>query len=501
MVVGDACEYGYLDVGASLAVSRSASEYGYLDVGVALFSSSTLTEYGYLDIGASLSSAPAAVEYAYVNVISKTQLIESYVEALVIPAVTPRNLVDSYIEALAIPLFTPRNLVDVYLEVLTPLYAAQNDLGRDPRIASLTGNMLWLRAKDNSAGSVSTWTDQSGLLHNGFAAGTTPTLEGYSTPLGGKSVRFGGAGSFLCSVAGGAIATASSAVGGEPATNAIDGSLTNRFTTNGIKTGWLCLQLPSARVVATYSIARRDDLPNRNVKDWTFEGSNDGLSWTALEIRSGVTWPTVAEVKTFTFPNTTAYVFYRINFTDNNGDPSYTSIAEIALDHYMNGVASAEIWAVVKANTTSASGLWSFNDRSNGRAFSYYPYPNVGNSVYESFGVNNDSGSKMAVYVDVAGWHIYRVVMDGTNITSYIDGLAIGTHTVASAGGINWGMAPLIGQTAAGNNLDAFFQGNLAEVLVRSQVSTALETGDITNYLQAEHFIVPPTFQGWGIPL
>jgi len=483
VVVGDACEYGYLDVGVSLTVASNATEYGYLDGGILP------------------TVVPIATEYVYINVVTNSLLVEAYVEALAVPTATPRNLVESYLEALAVPTVTPRNLVESYLEVLTPSYAAQNDLSRDSRIAALTGNMLWLRAKDNASGNVSTWPDQSGLVHNGFASGATPTLDGYSTPLGGKSVRFGGAGSFRCSVAGGAIATASSAVGGEPATNAIDGGLTNRFTTNGIKTGWLCLQLPTARVVTSYAIARRDDLPTRNVKDWTFEGSNDGSAWTTLETRTGVTWPTVGEVKSFTFANVTAYLYYRINFSDNNGDPTYTSIAEIGLEHYMNGVAAAEIWAVVKANTTGASGLWSFNDRSNNRAFSYYPFPNVGNSVYESFGVNNDSGTKMAVYPDVISWHIYRVVMDGSNITSYVDGVAIGSHTVAAAGGINWGMVPLIGQTGAGNNLDAFFQGNLAEVLVRSQISTALEAGDITNYLRTEHFTVLPPFQGWGLPL
>ena len=501
MVVGDATEYGYLDVGVSLTLTPIATEYAYLDVGVSLTPTPKATEYVYLDVITNTLLVEAYVEALAVPTATPRNLAESYIEALAAPIVTPRNLVESYIEALAVPTVTPRNLVEAYLEVLTPSFAVQNDLSRNSRIAGLTGNMLWLRAKDNAGENVSTWPDQSGLVHNGFASGTTPTLDGYSTPLGGKSVRFGGAGSFRCSVAGGAIATASSAVGGEPATNAIDGGLTNRFTTNGIKTGWLCLQLPAARVVTSYAIARRDDLPTRNVKDWTFEGSNDGSAWTTLETRTGVTWSTVGEVKTFTFANVTAYLYYRINFTDNNGDPTYTSIAEIGLEHYMNGVAAAEIWAVVKANTTSASGIWSFNDRSNGRAFSYYPFPNVGNSVYESFGVNNDSGTKMAVYADVVSWHVYRVVMDGTNITSYIDGVAIGTHTVASAGGINWGMVPLIGQTAAGNNLDAFFQGNLAEVLVRSQVSTTLEAGDITNYLQAEHFAAPARFQGWGIPL
>ena len=49
-----------------------------------------------------------------------------------------------------------------------------------------------------------------------------------------------------------------------------------------------------------------------------------------LDTRSGVTWPTSGETKSFTFANSTAYLYYRLNITANNGD-TYLSVATLNL--------------------------------------------------------------------------------------------------------------------------------------------------------------------------
>ena len=125
-------------------------------------------------------------------------------------------------------------------------------------------------------------------------------------------------------------ATSSTNYGSEPPGNAFDGSATTYWTTNGVSSGWLRAQLASAVVETQYKITRRDDLPNRNPKTWTFEGSNDGTTWTVLDTQTNITWPTAGEVKTFTFANSTAYSYYRLNISANNGD-TYLSVAELAL--------------------------------------------------------------------------------------------------------------------------------------------------------------------------
>lgn len=128
-----------------------------------------------------------------------------------------------------------------------------------------------------------------------------------------------------------ASATASSNFSSEPPSSAIDGNANTYWTTNtGINTGWLRLQLRAPAPVATYYVRRRDDIPARNPKTWTFEGSNDGTSWTVLDTRTNITWPTAGETKTFNFTNVASYLYYRLNVTANSGD-SYLSVAELSI--------------------------------------------------------------------------------------------------------------------------------------------------------------------------
>lgn len=124
-------------------------------------------------------------------------------------------------------------------------------------------------------------------------------------------------------------ATSSTNYGSEPPANAIDGNASTYWTTNGFPTGWLRLALSEASTWTDYSIRRRDDIPTRNPKTWTFEGSNDGSAWTVLDTQTNITWPTAGETKKFTFANSTSYLYYRLNVSANNGD-TYLSVAEIS---------------------------------------------------------------------------------------------------------------------------------------------------------------------------
>lgn len=132
--------------------------------------------------------------------------------------------------------------------------------------------------------------------------------------------------------------TASSNFSSEPPSAANDAHPGTFWTTNGTSSGWLRYQLAGASVVTTYAISRRNDIPNRNPKTWTFEGSNDGSSWTVLDTQTNITWPTADEVKTFNFANSTAYLYYRLNISANNGD-TYLSVADLYL--YALGLADS----------------------------------------------------------------------------------------------------------------------------------------------------------------
>ena len=51
---------------------------------------------------------------------------------------------------------------------------------------------------------------------------------------------------------------------------------------------------------------------------WTFAGSNNGSSWTTLDTETGITW-TALQTQTWSFTNTTAYRYYRLTSSSNNG--------------------------------------------------------------------------------------------------------------------------------------------------------------------------------------
>jgi hypothetical protein len=136
----------------------------------------------------------------------------------------------------------------------------------------------------------------------------------------------------LGDVASGSLQTASSSsnFSGEPPANAFDTDPATVWDTNGTSSGWLQAQLTLATVLTGYKITQRSGFANRMPKDWTFKGSNNGTTWTTLDTRSAQTWPTSGEVRSFTFTNSTAYLYYRLDVSANNGD-TYLTVGRLDL--------------------------------------------------------------------------------------------------------------------------------------------------------------------------
>jgi len=85
---------------------------------------------------------------------------------------------------------------------------------------------------------------------------------------------------------------------------------------------WLQVQVVTAQVATGYTIKSRLTSPNQTPNTWTFLGSNDGSSWNTLDTRSGESGWTGNEARTYTFSNSIAYTYYRINITAINGGSS-----------------------------------------------------------------------------------------------------------------------------------------------------------------------------------
>jgi hypothetical protein len=101
----------------------------------------------------------------------------------------------------------------------------------------------------------------------------------------------------------------------------------------GGATGWLQYELGHTERVERYAVNSSSDgkLVPRDPKDWQFQGSNDGSTWTTLDTQSNQAFAERLELKTYTIANPASYRYYRLNITANNGDSSFTALSELRL--------------------------------------------------------------------------------------------------------------------------------------------------------------------------
>ncbi|MCO5998044.1 GH92 family glycosyl hydrolase [Actinoallomurus rhizosphaericola] len=85
-------------------------------------------------------------------------------------------------------------------------------------------------------------------------------------------------------------------------------------------TGWATYQLAKPAAVVKYSLTSANDAPTRDPKDFVLQGSDDGKTWTDLDKRTGQSFSGRFATNVYSFTNTTAYGYYRLNVTANSGD-------------------------------------------------------------------------------------------------------------------------------------------------------------------------------------
>jgi regulation of enolase protein 1 (concanavalin A-like superfamily) len=98
-------------------------------------------------------------------------------------------------------------------------------------------------------------------------------------------------------------------------------------------TGWLSYDFGAnnAQVVKRYTLAEPDNLTTRNPKDWQFQASQDGTTWTTLDTQSNQSFVYLFRPLTYNISNTTAYRYYRLNITANNGYAYAVHVGELGL--------------------------------------------------------------------------------------------------------------------------------------------------------------------------
>lgn len=86
--------------------------------------------------------------------------------------------------------------------------------------------------------------------------------------------------------------------------------------------------------LSNYMIVSANDSPNRDLKDWVLQGSNDGAfagTWTDIDTQAGVTWSARFERKLFTLGSPATFLHYRLKITANYTD-TLTQFADLILN-------------------------------------------------------------------------------------------------------------------------------------------------------------------------
>lgn len=109
------------------------------------------------------------------------------------------------------------------------------------------------------------------------------------------------------------VASANAEDGGFPAWKAFDDDPATKFAKSSATSGWLRYQFAEAQTCTAYAIMGDGTQAPR---DWTIRGSNNGTDWDDLDAQTGENPTTLTA---YTFANETAYLYYEIVWTTNNG--------------------------------------------------------------------------------------------------------------------------------------------------------------------------------------
>jgi YD repeat-containing protein len=178
----------------------------------------------------------------------------------------------------------------------------------------------------NFAGQVLTDTDR-----NGHRTTYTYDSRGRLTRVDNPS----GADPVAVSVGGTATASLDNAQNGEGVAQAFDQNPATKWLA-AATTAWLQYQFANgaAYTVTQYQMTSGADTgtyTGRAPKNWQLLGSNDGSNWAVLDTQTNQADTASSDTQTYDVASPGSYKYYRLNITANNGDPTYTQLADLTL--------------------------------------------------------------------------------------------------------------------------------------------------------------------------
>jgi hypothetical protein len=152
-------------------------------------------------------------------------------------------------------------------------------------------------------------------------SGNSPQFYGALLPASLVNLAFGGTSS----------ASFNSGSGAEGSDQAFNQEPGSKWYGWNSPTGWLQYDFGAgnAQVVKRYTVSCAD-VATRDPKSWNFLGSQDGTNWTTLNSQSNQSFGYRMQQNPYNIGNTTAYRYYRLDITANNGAGG-TAVSELGL--------------------------------------------------------------------------------------------------------------------------------------------------------------------------
>lgn len=108
----------------------------------------------------------------------------------------------------------------------------------------------------------------------------------------------------------------------EASSKLVDGSIDTKFLIHTFPANfWAQLSFESPKVVEAYTMTSANDQEPRDPKNWRLQGSNDGNSWTDLNVQSDIIFTAFKQTKRFEFDNDTPYRYYRLRIEALRSNP------------------------------------------------------------------------------------------------------------------------------------------------------------------------------------
>lgn len=121
-----------------------------------------------------------------------------------------------------------------------------------------------------------------------------------------------------------------SANSADNARRAFDHNSATQWFYKGVR-GWLQYDLGHTETIQRYTVISSFDLVPRDPKDWELQGSNDGTTWQTLDAQNNQVFTRRFAPNSYPVSRPGAYRYYRLNITANNGDTTFTDLAEFGL--------------------------------------------------------------------------------------------------------------------------------------------------------------------------